>query len=302
MKLERQLKIALDETRLLILGAQVLLGFQFNGIFQQQFRDLPFLSRAFLCTGLALLIVAVALLIAPSMQHRIVERGQASRRVLGVTTLLAGAALLPISMALALDVFVATERIFPLTGAVACGAIFFGLAMLLLYALEWTIKREGKPMPQQDEAPKPTPLETQVDQLLTEARFIIPGVQALLGFQLTVTLTQAFQGLPTEAKIIHAAALCCIGLAVILLMAPASLHRISFGGHDDPDFVRLASFFVVAAPLPLAIGVALDTYVAAGRALESGTGALILAVFAAFMPLAMWYAYPIWRRARAERA
>src|SRR5262249_36472971 len=302
MKLERQLKIALDETRLLILGAQVLLGFQFNGIFQQQFRDLPFLSRAFLCTGLALLIVAVALLIAPSMQHRIVERGQASRRVPAVRTLLAGPALLPISMALALDVFVATERIFPLTGAVACGAIFFGLAMLLLYALEWTIKREGKPMPQQDEAPKPTPLETQVDQLLTEARFIIPGVQALLGFQLTVRLTQAFQGLPTEAKIIHAAALCCIGLAVILLMAPASLHRISFGGHDDPDFVRLASFFVVAAPLPLAIGVALDTYVAAGRALESGTGALILAVFAAFMPLAMWYGYPIWRRARAERA
>jgi hypothetical protein len=37
MKLERQLKIALDESRLLILGSQVLFGFQFNGIFQQQF-------------------------------------------------------------------------------------------------------------------------------------------------------------------------------------------------------------------------------------------------------------------------
>jgi len=42
------------------------------------------------------------------------------------------------------------------------------------------------------DADKPTPLETQVDQLLTEARVIIPGVQALLGFQLTVTFTQAF--------------------------------------------------------------------------------------------------------------
>jgi hypothetical protein len=36
MQLERQLKIALDESRLLILGAQVLFGFQFNGIFQEQ--------------------------------------------------------------------------------------------------------------------------------------------------------------------------------------------------------------------------------------------------------------------------
>ena len=34
MTLERQLKVPLDESRLLILGAQVLFGFQFNGIFQ----------------------------------------------------------------------------------------------------------------------------------------------------------------------------------------------------------------------------------------------------------------------------
>jgi hypothetical protein len=35
MTLERKLKIALDEGRLLVLGAQVLFGFQFNGIFQE---------------------------------------------------------------------------------------------------------------------------------------------------------------------------------------------------------------------------------------------------------------------------
>jgi hypothetical protein len=144
--------------------------------------------------------------------------------------------------------------------------------------------------------PKPTPLETQIDQLLTEARIIIPGAQALLGFQLTVTLTRAFQELPSEPKLAHAAALCCIGLAVILLMAPASVHRISFGGQDDPDFVKIGSFFVVAAPLPLALGIALDTYVAAGRALQSDVSAVILAVAAALVLLGMWYVYPLWRR------
>ena len=46
MTLERKLKIALDESRLLILGAQVLFGFQFNGIFQELFDELPRLSRA----------------------------------------------------------------------------------------------------------------------------------------------------------------------------------------------------------------------------------------------------------------
>jgi len=41
VSLERKLKIALDESRLLILGAQVLFGFQFNGIFQELFEELP---------------------------------------------------------------------------------------------------------------------------------------------------------------------------------------------------------------------------------------------------------------------
>jgi hypothetical protein len=78
-------------------------------------------------------------------------------------------------------------------------------------------------------------------------------------------------------------------------MAPASLHRISFGGQDDPDLVKIGSFFVVAAPLPLALGIALDTYVAAGRALKSDASAVILAVAAALVLLGVWYGYPLWR-------
>src|SRR4051812_43339680 len=165
MQLERQLKIALDESRLLILGTQVLFGFQFNGVFQEQFNELPAASRTFVCAGLILLMVAVAFLIAPSMQHRIVERGQDSPRVLALATLYAGAALLPISIALALDIFVAMERITSVTTAVFFGAAFFGIAMLFWYALEWMLKRKRQPMSQK-ESSKPTPLETQVDQLL----------------------------------------------------------------------------------------------------------------------------------------
>ena len=51
------------------------------------------------------------------------------------------------------------------------------------------------------ETEKPTPLSTKVDQLLTEARIIIPGAQALLGFQFAVTLTRAFEQLPVFAKL-----------------------------------------------------------------------------------------------------
>ena len=148
----------------------------------------------------------------------------------------------------------------------------------------------------QSEPAKATPLNAQVEQLLTEARVIIPGAQALLGFQFAVTLTRAFEQLPPGAKLAHIIALLCVALAVILLMAPAALHRLSFRGEDSPDFVTIGSVFVIAAPVPLALGIALDTYVAARRSLESDAGALAAALFSALLLFGLWYAYPLWRR------
>jgi hypothetical protein len=294
MQLERQLKIALDESRLLILGTQVLFGFQFNGVFQQLFDGIPFSSRVLVSAGLTLLMLAVALLIAPSMEHRIVEGGQDSPRILALATLFAATALLPVAVALAFDIFAAMEQVASPVIAAGAGLSFFGVAMLCWYGLAWITKRKDIPMPQAP--PKPTPLETRVDQLLTEARIILPGVQALLGFQLAVTFTQAFAALAPATKVVHAIALCCMALAVILLMAPASIHRIAFSGRDDPDFLRIGSVFVIIAPLPLAFGIALDTYVAGGRALQSEDAALSLAAAAIVVLLGFWYALPLWRR------
>jgi hypothetical protein len=41
MDLDQKLKTALDESRLLILGAQVLFGFAFQAVFQDQFNEVP---------------------------------------------------------------------------------------------------------------------------------------------------------------------------------------------------------------------------------------------------------------------
>jgi hypothetical protein len=42
----KKIKIALDETRLLILGAEILFGFHSNGAFQSGFTHLSLASRA----------------------------------------------------------------------------------------------------------------------------------------------------------------------------------------------------------------------------------------------------------------
>jgi hypothetical protein len=299
MKLDEKLKTALDENRLLILGTQVLFGFQFSAIFQDQFDQLTSLARALECSGLTLLMLAVALLIAPSMEHRIVERGQNSARVLNIATAFAGWALLPVSIALAFDMYVAMGRMIGPLGAMLTGCLFFLIAISSWYLLAFALRKKEWKVPEKQSGGT-TPLDVRVNQLLTEARLIIPGAQALLGFQLAVTLTKAFSELPPESKLAHAAALCCLGIAVLFLMAPASLHRIGFNGEDDPQFLKVASWFVIAAPLPLAIAIALDTYIAAGRAVDSKPIAFALAAVAIAALLGTWYAYPIWRRAGSQ--
>jgi Na+-driven multidrug efflux pump len=112
---------------------------------------------------------------------------------------------------------------------------------------------------------------------------------------------RGFAELPEAVKVLHIAALCCIGFTVILLMAPASIHRIAFDGQDDPAFLKVASRLVIAAPLPLAFGIALDTFVAACRALESYRAASLLGFVAIVVLLGTWYIYPLAQRVAKKR-
>jgi Family of unknown function (DUF6328) len=74
MKLPDKAKTALDETRILVLGAQILLGFQFRGVFSEGYDQLPAHSRYLNGLALALMVGAVGLLISPGHYH--LEHGQ----------------------------------------------------------------------------------------------------------------------------------------------------------------------------------------------------------------------------------
>ena len=112
VKLDKRIKTALDETRLLILGSQVLFGFLFESVFQNGFEAIPHTSQYLACAALALMVLSIGFLIAPSMQHRIVEVGQSSSRLERATSVLAGSSLLPFTVSLGLGLFIVFERIF----------------------------------------------------------------------------------------------------------------------------------------------------------------------------------------------
>ena len=140
---------------------------------------------------------------------------------------------------------------------------------------------------------KPASVEARIEQMLTEARVILPGVQALLGFQLIAVFAESFPHLPEAVRATHFAALSCNAVAMALLMTPAALHRIAFGGEDDPRFLALGSALVAAAPLFLAFGLATDATVAlhavgGDAAAWALPGGIVLFLFLA----ALWYLWP----------
>jgi len=232
LDLDRRIKTALDETRLLILGSQVLFGFLLESIFQDGFETLARSSQYLVCVALALMVLSIGCLIAPSMQHRIVEAGQSTARLERATSTFAAWSLPPFIVSLGLGLFIVFQRIFGSLTGVAVGAASAALAGLFWFGLAWLI--EGKRRQAMTVESGTTPLATKVEQMLTEARVIIPGCQALLGFQFVAMLTHAFDQLPPDAKIIHAAGLCCVTIATILLMTPAAPHRYRLRSASPP--------------------------------------------------------------------
>src|SRR5207248_10055207 len=103
MELSKKVKIALDETRILILGAQILLGFQFRGVFSDGYEQLPTHARYLDGVALGLMVCVVGLLITPGPYHRIVEGGEDSGNFHRLVTVIADLALLPLALALGLD-------------------------------------------------------------------------------------------------------------------------------------------------------------------------------------------------------
>lgn len=302
-RLDAAIKVALDESRLLILGSQILLGFQFNGVFQEAFDRFAPMAREFTAAGILLMVAAVALLIAPSLQHRIVEQGHATHRIRRVIGIMAGVALFPFALSLALAHLTVFQWLFGPAAGYVCGAAFFVLALTFWYGLAWWLKQRvrARPLPDDQEQAMRTPLSTRIDHMLTEARVVLPGAQALLGFQLTVALTRPFEQLPGSSKIVHAAALASVALSVILLMAPAAFHRIAFDGEDSESFHRIGSAFVISATVPLAAGIAGDLYVAGAKITGSTSTGLTLALAALIVLSGLWYAYPYLMRRRHRR-
>jgi multisubunit Na+/H+ antiporter MnhC subunit len=310
-KLKDRIKTALDEGRMLILGSQILVGFQYRAVFEPLFAKLPESSQLLKLCALCLMLVAIALLMSPGAYHRIVAEGEATDDVHRFTTRALTFALLPFAFALGLDVYVVTRQLMGITPAIIIGVAVTLIALFFWYGLEAMrkteraseVKEAGEMKTEKNEPEEGgTKLKDKIEQALTEARVVLPGAQALLGFQFVSTLMESFEKLPVSSRYVHLACLGLMALSIILLMAPAAYHRIVEEGENTEHFHRFASRLLIAAMIPLALGICGDLFVVVRKVTESLTAALVAASGSLLFFYGLWFGYTIYRRSQNEQA
>jgi Family of unknown function (DUF6328) len=309
MQISKKLKIALDETRMLVLGVQILIGFQFRSVFQDAFDALPAWSRYLDGLATLLMVCTLGLLILPGPYHRIVEEGNSSGRFHALVGAMGSWALAPFALSIGLTVGITCERIWGVFGGLFAGAAAGVIAGYLWYGLGGFNKRsEGnreRVMSRNDlEKVEDPGLHQKIDAMLTEARIILPGAQALLGFQLAIVLTEAFEKLDPAVKSVHGIALLLVCLSVLLLMSPAAYHRIVYAGEDSAQFHKVGSWLVTLSTIPLALGLAADVFVVAAKIWPSTDLPVMAGLFSLVFLVICWHLLPLVARAtkKAMRA
>lgn len=146
-------------------------------------------------------------------------------------------------------------------------------------------------------------LKDQLRHTLEEARILLPGIQALFGFQLiAVFQTTFFKLLSPDEQKLHLLAVALGALAAAVTIAPASLHRRAEPHRASARLLRTATWLLTFATWPLALSIALDfgllSRIVLKNALLSWTLATLL--FAGYVGL--WVVLPRVFAARAERS
>src|SRR6476469_6206042 len=100
-------------------------------------------------------------------------------------------------------------------------------------------------------------LKDEMRNVIEEARMVIPGVQALFGFQTMAVFNNRFQDLPPSGVAAYLVGLGLLALSIALLMAPAAYHRIAERGCVSRRMITLASRLITAGLVPLMLGLSL---------------------------------------------
>ncbi len=136
------------------------------------------------------------------------------------------------------------------------------------------------------------PLSKAVLYLLEECRMVLPGIQALFGFQLIAVFNTGFsQKLGPLDQRLHLTAIGLTALAVALIMTPAAYHRQTGPRQVTAKFIRVSTRLLLCSMWPLAMSICVDFFLIS-RIILGLVSAAIMAVVLFLVFVVLWFGLP----------
>ena len=159
----------------------------------------------------------------------------------------------------------------------------------------WT-GRDRPNLPQQE------PLPDVASHLLEECRMVLPGIQALFGFQLMAVFNAQFVDLPAAHRVVHLVAIGLVAIAIALVMTPAAYHRLALHNAVSQSFIDLSSRLLLYSMCTLVLAMCLDVYVITTMILSDTWWGVALSLVIMTVFGSLWFALPyVARRSRSLR-
>lgn len=152
--------------------------------------------------------------------------------------------------------------------------------------------------PQHFEGQEQISLDSSTAHILEECRMVLPGIQALFGFQLIAVFNVGFhQDLTSFEQKLHLISIFFVVISIILVMAPAALHRRTQPRSVSDRFIEISSLLLLWGMLVLASGICLEVYLISKIIINNKLFAFFLSLGIFFLFILFW----LWLPCREKR-
>lgn len=136
-------------------------------------------------------------------------------------------------------------------------------------------------------------LSDSVSHMLEECRMVLPGIQALFGFQLIAVFNSTFWArLDQFEQLLHYMAIGLVALSVALVMTPAAYHRQAEPATVSKRFLIISTKLLFGSMYPLMGGILLDFYLIGSLILQSRLLSLLATLCLWCMFTVLWILLP----------
>jgi hypothetical protein len=140
-------------------------------------------------------------------------------------------------------------------------------------------------------------IDREVIELLNELRVTLPGVQVLFAFLLILPFQPGFDDMNDLERAVYMVAFLAATTAMILLITPASYHRLRFRARDKMRMLMVSNRVAIAGIFSLAVAVSAAVFLVAEVVVGDVIAVALAAAAVAGFGI-LWYGLPLYGKMR----